>query len=133
MEKEKTMVEKLEEFFESEEGKASTKRFFDKIRDEQLIENRWVTKVVEKLKETEDLSDLFKKWNKHSEKRKHILYKRHIDGDSSLDTIIYSAMKELGEEDSDMGMFCQGKYEYKGFVTEYLVGQGVAILFYPKV
>lgn len=127
----KSMLEKLKQFLETEEGIESMKRFSEGLKKEEEFNNRWNNKFTEFLsnKSDSELDVLYNKYIKHAEKIRTILYKRCIDGESEMNNYILESIKTLGNECSEdnFGMFTTCMYEWKGYIGEMYCGQGCFI------
>lgn len=122
-------LQKLKDFHNSEEGKGFMKKYAEKIKLEHNHKERWTDKAVKLLESKTDfeLGNLYTAYLKHAEKRSSILYERHIDGESSLNSVILEAFEKIGKvskKKKDYGMFTAVVYLYRGFKAELLVGQG---------
>lgn len=118
----------LTDFLDTEEGKKSIKEFGVKLKREGDFKKRWVDKFTKTLKSKtdEELNILFEKFNIHAIKRAEILYKQHIDGQTSLCNPLLEAFEELGVEapDDAYGMFSSCIFDWRGYRMEMYCGQG---------
>lgn len=130
-----SMLDKIKTFLDSPEGLARAKAYFGKIADDEAVEERWVRKFAKRIESENDLDSLFQKFDKHYEKRRDILFEQRIDGYSSLCKIVLGALREIGEDcmyDLHEAYFTVEAYEYKGYIAEYMIGQGSAYFIYKK-
>ena len=108
--------------------KEADERFFLKIKKEDTHNKRWKNKFVKFLKTLTDeqLSYYYAKFENHEEKRKEILYKKYIDGQTSLFEPLMNAMAKLGEKTKKKhhGDFTSSMYDWNGFRIEFYCGQG---------
>lgn len=120
------MLDKLKAILESEEGRKSTEEFFNKIKKENAFKERWAIKIAEYLKTVDNLNVLFEAYDKHDEKQRDILWKRHIDGQSSISLHILRAIEQIGTpaDISEYGDFTTEMYRYKGYIFDMICGQG---------
>lgn len=122
------MKKKIDDFFDSDEGKESIKRFQEKMVKEEAFHEYWVNRLKVNLtnKTDEELLELFEKFNKHSEKRRDILWNQRIDGDTSLYPHIKRMFVEIGVEapEDAYGDFSSSIYDWRGFRCEMYCGQG---------
>ena len=120
--------EKFKNYLDSEEGQQDMDRMSEKWAKEADFNKRWKNKFVNFLKEqtNENLEELFHKFEKHAEKRRDILWKQRYDGETSLYTPLFSAMKKLGKKAKKKryNMFTTAMYDWKGYQIESYCGQG---------
>ena len=130
----KTMLENLNEFLSSPEGMASAIKWAEQYQNELSHSDRWVDKCTKLLKSLDNLDDLYRKYIKHSEKRREILFKQGCDGNTSLARIVLNAFGRLGrtpsEDEVNYSMFTADIFEYKGYIAELFVGQGSFVAIY---
>ncbi len=120
--------QKIDEWFNSEEGKQSIEKFALKIqkKKENLIKGGKL-KIKNFYLKKEDMFEyyidcLLEFDDKVSDK----LYKKYIDGQSNIIWLVFRALKEFGTpfKDTDFGMFTSDGYFLKGFKFEVISGQG---------
>lgn len=125
-------IDKITAEMQTDEWKAWEKEadelFFLKIKKVDAHNKRWKNKFVEFLKDLTDgqLSYYYAKFEKHEEKRKEVLYKRYVDGQTSLFEPLMSAMAKLGKKTKNKhyGDFTSSMYDWNGFRIELYCGQG---------
>jgi hypothetical protein len=122
------ILEKLEAFLETEEGKESIRKFGEKLKKERIFEERWVNRLINTLqnKTDEELSILFWAFDKHQEKRRDILYSQYVDGQTSLYNPLLKVFERLGIEalEDAYGMFSSAIFDWRGYRMESYCGQG---------
>ena len=120
--------EKFKNYLDSEEGQQAMGRMSEKWAKEDDFNKRWKNRFKNFLKEQtdENLEKLFHKFEKHAEKRRDILWKQRYDGETSLYTPLFSAMKKLGKKSKKKryNMFTTAMYDWKGYQIESYCGQG---------
>ncbi len=120
--------EKFKNYLASEEGQQAMDRMSEKWAKEDDFNKRWKNRFKNFLKEQteENLEELFHKFEKHAEKRRDILWKQRYDGETSLYTPLFSAMKKLGKKSKKKryNMFTTAMYDWKGYQIESYCGQG---------
>ena len=121
-------LEKLKNYLDSEEGQQAMDRMSEKWAKEDDFNKRWKNRVKDFLKEQteENLEELFHKFEKHAEKRRDILWNQRYDGETSLYTPLFGAMKKLGKKSKKKryNMFTTAMYDWKGYQIESYCGQG---------
>lgn len=131
------MLEDLKAFLETEEGKASLERTQRKWLKEDAFRERWnekITKFIASITDEDELENLYVSFDIHDDKRREILWKQGIDGESSLCFYVLNAIQTLGTEcpDEMFGMFTSDMREYKGYIVELICGQGCFTKIYRK-
>ena len=121
-------LEKLKNYLDSEEGQQAMDRMSEKWAKEDDFNKRWKNRFKNFLKEQteENLEELFHKFEKHAEKRRDILWNQRYDGETSLYTPLFGAMKKLGKKSKKKryNMFTTAMYDWKGYQIESYCGQG---------
>lgn len=121
-------IEKMKAFANSEEGEKLFNEFVDEIAFNDELMDRWCNRFITHLenKSEEELNSLFLSFLAHSEKRRDILYRSNIDGQTDLYEVLLEAFKKLGVEADENAYtdFSTDIYDWKGYRIEMYCGQG---------
>ena len=116
------MKQKMDEWFESPEGKASMERERRRIiRDAERKQQAW--EFLESLSD-EDYRELLHKFIKWEERFEEREYEKGKHKSSNLFNTIFSAISHNAEECDDDNMFFGGGSTHRGFDWKVFVGQG---------
>ena len=126
----KSMVEKLREFLDSEEGKKSIEEFGNKIRREEELKDRWIEKF-KKLAEPDidsALSRLIKKYDSDEYVRRE--YSLGYEPREKLLWVAFNYAEKYCKECTDekyLNMFTGSAYYIGSYVIQVMHGQGSVI------
>jgi len=129
------MLENLEAFLDSPDGKKRTEEYFRKIKNGEDMEQSQVERFWSKYKD--DLDSVIEKITSKygSEKYKDSWYNRGIEPQESLYYFLYNVAKVFGREFTqseydakENTMFTADVYVLGNWTIELIVGQGSAIL-----
>lgn len=129
------MLEELEKWFESEEGKESIERFINKTKNEELVLNNQLEKFHLKFKLEENFDKFIKLVNikYSSDEYKNRWYNRSIEPPEDLFWFLFKYAKKYGRECdvSEWGnygnMFSSSLFYINGYYFNRMDGQGSAI------
>ena len=116
----------IEAWFESEEGKLACKRFQEKIKNEDNLNNLWLEKFDKYLKTLNDgeLFDLFKNYNKWEDKYCEMWYQRGVETNSNILSYLWQMFTSKGEPIDIDESFVSAAYTYRGYCLKLIQGQG---------
>lgn len=120
------MLEKLKAYLESDEGKKKSEEYFAKLARAEKINKRQVKRINRYIKtlSSENLHSLVLKYCKWEEKHQDMLYKRGIDGSSTLMDLIFDFFRKYGKGLKCDEMFESARYGYGKYEMSLFVGQG---------
>lgn len=116
------MKKKMEDYFESPEGKKSIENFGKKLkREDDRKKEMW--KFLENLsnKQFEELLPRFIKWEETFEEREYIKGKHKS---SNIFNTIFGAIESNAKSCDDKSMFFGGGSTYRGYDWKVFIGQG---------
>ena len=123
------IFDKLKDFLETDEGKASMKRFGEKLEASLRYDNRWAEKFHEFFEELSDdtINELAPKFLKWEEDYEDMFYFRGIQTHSNILSSLLDLARKYGKHLDCDEDFCGFKGEYRGYVVALYNGQGSII------
>lgn len=112
------------EYLNSEEGKASLKAYFDKLKFEDKLDNQWCEKFHNLSLEERDeiIKKILSKYN--SVEYKERWYLRGIIPPEDLMFMIYKYAVRFGKDSESNGMFDSDSHVFDNYKVTLICGQG---------